>query len=173
VSTTTDYVSSVSLLSTVDFCYRGYTKLHRKLFMIKFIKKIINHVKFFYKGVDIDSPKNVTIGENVYIGKNVNIRGRGGVVIGDNVVIAFNTIILSANHNYKTGIPFGDDYILKPTIIGKGCWIGAGVIILPGVTIGDNVVVGAGTIVNQDIPDNAIICNDTKIKIIKYRKNAQ
>lgn len=125
----------------------------------------------FCRGVDIDCPESVVIEKGVFLGKNVTIRGRGGVKIGEKTVIAFNSAILSANHNYKSGIPFGGDYALKPTIIGKGCWIGAGVIILPGVNIGDNAVIGAGTIVNQNIPDNAIVCNDVNIRIIKYREN--
>ena len=40
--------------------------------------------------------------------------------------------------------------------IGRNCWLGAGVIVLPGVTIGDNVVVGAGSVVTKDLPDNVV-----------------
>lgn len=40
--------------------------------------------------------------------------------------------------------------------IGKNCWLGAGVIVLPGITIGDNVVIGAGSVVTKDLPDNVI-----------------
>ena len=40
--------------------------------------------------------------------------------------------------------------------IGKNCWLGAGVVVLPGVTIGDNTVIGAGSIVTKDIPANVV-----------------
>ena len=40
--------------------------------------------------------------------------------------------------------------------IGKNCWLGSGVVVLPGVTIGDNVVVGAGSIVTKDLPSNVV-----------------
>ena len=43
-----------------------------------------------------------------------------------------------------------------PVRIGKNCWLGAGVIVMPGVTIGDNVVIGAGSIVTKDIPSNVV-----------------
>ena len=43
-----------------------------------------------------------------------------------------------------------------PVHIGRNCWLGTGVIVLPGVTIGDNVVVGAGSIVTKDLPDNVV-----------------
>ena len=40
--------------------------------------------------------------------------------------------------------------------IGKNCWLGAGVIVMPGVTIGDNTVIGAGSVVTKDIPANVV-----------------
>ena len=43
-----------------------------------------------------------------------------------------------------------------PVRIGRNCWLGAGVIVLPGVTIGDNTVVGAGSVVTKDLPSNVL-----------------
>ena len=43
-----------------------------------------------------------------------------------------------------------------PVHIGRNCWLGAGVIVMPGVTIGDNAVIGAGSIVTKDIPANVV-----------------
>lgn len=43
-----------------------------------------------------------------------------------------------------------------PIHIGKNCWLGAGVIVVPGVTIGDNTVIGAGSVVTKDIPANSL-----------------
>lgn len=40
--------------------------------------------------------------------------------------------------------------------IGRNCWIGAGVMIMPGVTIGDNTVIGAGSVVTKDIPSDVV-----------------
>ena len=40
--------------------------------------------------------------------------------------------------------------------IGRNCWLGAGVIVLPGVTIGDHTVVGAGSVVTRDLPANVV-----------------
>lgn len=41
-------------------------------------------------------------------------------------------------------------------IIGRNCFIGNNVTILPGVTIGDNVVIGAGAVVTKSIPSNSV-----------------
>ena len=43
-----------------------------------------------------------------------------------------------------------------PIHIGRNCWLGAGVIVLPGVTVGDNTVIGAGSVVTRDIPANVV-----------------
>lgn len=43
-----------------------------------------------------------------------------------------------------------------PVVIGRNCWLGAGVIVLPGVKIGDNTVIGAGSVVTKDIPSNVV-----------------
>ena len=43
-----------------------------------------------------------------------------------------------------------------PVHIGRNCWLGAGVIVMPGVTIGDNTVIGAGSIVTRAIPSGVV-----------------
>ena len=43
-----------------------------------------------------------------------------------------------------------------PIRIGRNCWLGAGVIVVPGVTIGENTVIGAGSVVTKDIPANVV-----------------
>jgi acetyltransferase-like isoleucine patch superfamily enzyme len=40
--------------------------------------------------------------------------------------------------------------------IGNGCWIGAGVTILPGVTIGEGCVIGAGSVVTRSTEANGL-----------------
>ena len=51
-----------------------------------------------------------------------------------------------------------------PVRIGRNCWLGANVVVVPGVTIGDNVVVGAGSVVTHELPDNVIaVGNPCKI----------
>jgi acetyltransferase-like isoleucine patch superfamily enzyme len=40
--------------------------------------------------------------------------------------------------------------------VGRGAWVGAGVIVLPGVTIGDGAIIGAGSVVTKDVPPDCI-----------------
>ena len=44
--------------------------------------------------------------------------------------------------------------------IGRNCWLGAGVVVLPGVTIGDNAVVAAGSVVIRDVPPDTLVAGN-------------
>jgi len=83
----------------------------------------------------------------------------GSIVLGDNVKISHNVMILTGKHDFfNPGFPVvshGMD--IK---IGSNVWIGAGSIILGRVCIGDNVIVGAGSIVTKDVPSNCMVCCD-------------
>lgn len=58
-----------------------------------------------------------------------------------------------------------------PVKIGKNCWLGEGVIVMPGVTIGDGCVIGAHSVVNKDIPPASIAvgCPACVIKQFNYK----
>ena len=78
------------------------------------------------------------------------------IYIGDNTLIAPNVVISTAGHPIlpelrEKGYQFNADIH-----IGKNCWLGAGVKVMPGVTIGDNTVIGAGAVVTHDIPANVV-----------------
>ncbi len=82
--------------------------------------------------------------------------GRGGVEIGDNVMIASHTVITSLTHDPNAEI-YRKTLIKKKVIIKNNVWIGAGAIILPGVTIGDGAVIAAGSVVTKDVPSKTIV----------------
>lgn len=52
--------------------------------------------------------------------------------------------------------------------IGNDVWIGMNSIILPGVKIGNGVTIAAGSVVNKDIPDYAVV-GGVPAKIIKIK----
>lgn len=79
-------------------------------------------------------------------------------------------IIYSREH----GIDLNDSIRNQPKIsekiiIGDDVWIAAGAIILKGIKIGKGAVVSAGSIVNRDVPKNAIVAGNPA-RIIKYRE---
>lgn len=48
--------------------------------------------------------------------------------------------------------------IYKSVKIGKGCWIGANVTILPGVEVGDGCIIAAGSVVTKKLRTKLLIC---------------
>lgn len=100
--------------------------------------------------------RHVHFGKNVYANFNLTCVDDTHIYVGDCTMIAPNVTIASATHPIAPELrKKGYQYNL-PVHIGKNCWIGAGVIILPGVTIGDNTVVGAGSVVTKDLPANVV-----------------
>lgn len=71
-------------------------------------------------------------------------------MIGPNVTLA------TAGHPILPELRVKGLQFNMPVHIGKNCWLGAGVVVMPGVTIGDNSVIGAGSIVTKDIPANVV-----------------
>jgi len=45
----------------------------------------------------------------------------------------------------------------EPVVIGDGCWLGVGCVVLPGARLGRNVVVAANAVVRGDVPDNSVV----------------
>jgi len=117
----------------------------------------------------ISEPESVCIGNNVHIGDNAFFYSAGGLTIGDNTHISRDVTIYTVNHNNSgNALPYDDDEIPKPVLVGKNVRIGMNVNISPGVCIGDGAIIKMGTTVKQDIPELAIVGNPP-IKILKNR----
>lgn len=108
---------------------------------------------FFKKVYRMDIDKTCRISFKAKLDKT-NPRG---IHIGQDSYIAAGAYILS--HDYSRGLHLN-------TYIGKSCFIGINVIVLPGITIGDHVIVGSGAIVTKDVPSNCIVAGNPA-KIIK------
>lgn len=100
--------------------------------------------------------KNVHFGKKVYANFNLTLVDDIEIFVGDCTMIGPNVTIATAGHPILPKLrEEGYQYNL-PVHIGRNCWLGSGVIILPGVTVGDNSVIGAGSVVTRDIPANSV-----------------
>lgn len=99
---------------------------------------------------------HVHFGKNVYANFNLTCVDDTHIYVGDYTMIGPNVTLATAGHPILPQLREKGYQYNASVRIGKNCWIGAGVIVLPGVTIGDNVVVGAGSIVTKDLPSNVI-----------------
>ena len=116
------------------------------------------------------SISNATIGRDVSIGKGSYLAG--GLIqsarIGEYCSLGPAVILGPTEHrlDFWTTSPYEAlDAGCEPGItdkprvaplLGKGVWVGAGVVILQGVTIGDRAVIAAGAVVTRDVPAGEI-----------------
>lgn len=126
----------------------------------------------FYPGVSIAPGRNLVIGDDVDLSLDVVILSSGGVTIGDRSLIGFRSQILAGNH----AIPDSHERIfdapaeLKPITIGQDVWIGANSLILAGVTIGEGAVVAGGSVVTKSV-DPFTIVGGNPARLIRKRGN--
>ncbi len=108
--------------------------------------------------------KHVHFGKNVYANSNLTLVDDTHIYVGDGTMFGPNVVIATAGHPILPVLREQAYQYNFPIHIGKNCWLGAGVIVVPGVTIGDNTVIGAGSIVTKDIPSNVVaVGNPCKI----------
>lgn len=100
--------------------------------------------------------KHVHFGKNVYANFGLTLVDDTHIYVGDGTMFGPNCVIATAGHPIDPVLRERQLQYNIPVHIGKNCWLGAGVLVMPGVTIGDNTVIGAGSVVTKDIPANVI-----------------
>ena len=99
---------------------------------------------------------HVHLGRNIYANAGLKLVDDTHIYIGDCTMLGPNVVIATAGHPIDPELRSRGLQYNMPVRIGKNCWLGAGVVVMPGVTIGDNTVIGAGSIVTKDIPSNVV-----------------
>ena len=99
---------------------------------------------------------NVHFGKGVYANFNLTLVDDTHIYVGDHTMLGPNVTLATAGHPIYPPLREKAYQYNVPVRIGKNCWLGAGVIVMPGVTIGDNTVIGAGSVVTKDIPANVV-----------------
>lgn len=100
--------------------------------------------------------KHVHFGKNVYANFNLTLVDDTHIYVGDYTLFGPNVTVATAGHPINPELRQQGYQYNAPVYIGKNCWIGAGVVIVPGVKIGDNTVIGAGSVVTKDIPSGVV-----------------
>ena len=100
--------------------------------------------------------KHVHFGKGVYANFNLTCVDDTHIYVGDHTMFGPNVTLATAGHPILPSLREKAYQYNMPVKIGRNCWLGAGVVVLPGVTIGDNTVIGAGSIVTKDIPANVV-----------------
>ena len=100
--------------------------------------------------------RHVHFGKNIYANFNLTLVDDSHIYVGDHTMFGPNVTVASAGHPILPELREKAYQYNASVHIGKNCWIGAGVVIVPGITVGNNVVIGAGSIVTKDLPDNVV-----------------
>ena len=123
-------------------------------------------VREYYGGTYSPS---VRIGDNVSIGNRFSALSAEPIIIENDVLIASDVLITSENHGINpelsssyANIPLDS----KPVFIGRGCWIGEKVTIMPGVNLGERCIVAANAVVTKTVPAYSMVAG-VPAKIIK------
>lgn len=111
------------------------------------------------------SPFQIEMNGRGVLGRGFMLLGSGVLKLGDNMMMAPNVLIITADHMVNRG-KHEDGEKVGDVSIGDNVWIGAKVTILKGVTVGDNVTIGAGSVVTKNIPSNCVIAGNPA-RIIK------
>jgi len=102
--------------------------------------------------------QNVFIGNKVVIGDNVKIQNN--VSVYDNVTLESDvfcgpSMVFTNVYNPRSAVPRKDEY--RNTLVKRGATMGANSTIVCGITIGEYAFIGAGSVVNRDVPDYALM----------------
>ena len=115
------------------------------------------------EGVYIEAPfyanfggHHCHFGKMVYANYHLTCVDDTHIYIGDYTMLGPNVTIATAGHPILPQLREQLYQYNMPVHIGRNCWIGAGVVIMPGVTVGDNTVIGAGSVVTKDIPADVV-----------------
>lgn len=100
--------------------------------------------------------RHVHFGKNVYANFGLTMVDDTDIYVGDYTMIGPHVTIATAGHPILPALREENCQYNLPVRIGRNCWLGAGVVVLPGVSIGENSVIGAGSIVTRDIPANVV-----------------
>ncbi len=125
----------------------------------KLLFKKIKSLALIYPGVYFTHTYGIEAGHNFSVNSGAILDGRGGITIGDGVMIGPHTAIYSSGHNYtQTDRPMTSlDHVIAPVIISDDVWIGAHVCITGGITIGRGAIVAAGAVVTKDVEPYTIV----------------
>jgi len=124
-----------------------------------------------YPGVYLTHTYGIKAGRSFSINSGALMDGRGGISIGDHVMVGPYAVIVSSNHDFRQTIaPMSTlDHIFSPVSIGDDVWIGAHAVITPGVKIGDGALISAGSVVTGNVGEYEIV-GGIPAKVIGTRK---
>jgi len=101
----------------------------------------------------------VSVGAKSVLGQECTISAYQHVSIGRECIVADRVMLIDFDHGVvDVERPIRQQGIYKRDVrVGHNVWIGYGACLLRGVTVGNNCVIGTNSVVNKDVPDDAVV----------------
>ncbi len=108
--------------------------------------------------------ENCSLGQNVFVGNKViighNVKIQNNVSVYDNVILEDDvfcgpSMVFTNVYNPRSAVSRKQEY--KETLVKRGATLGANCTIVCGNMIGQYAFIGAGSVVNRDVPDFALM----------------
>jgi acetyltransferase-like isoleucine patch superfamily enzyme len=112
---------------------------------------------------------SIKIGDHSFVGQGCRISGQGGLTIGNDTMIAANTVVIPSNHNIDSQeLPYKNQGETSLGItIGDNCWIGANCTVLDGVVMEKGTILAAGSVLNRSAGEGNVILGGSPARILK------
>lgn len=89
------------------------------------------------------------------------------IELGRDVSFGPEVMVLTGTHRLGGHVERAGAFATAPVVVGDGAWIGARCTLLPGVTVGAGAVVAAGSVVNKDVPADALVAGVPAVVVVK------
>lgn len=143
-------------------------------FILRFLLNRVGNNSFFIYRSYMYAPHRIQIGKHCLVNRGCRLDGRGGISMGDYVMLGPGCSINSSSHKFdNTDIPIllqGLKY--GGVIIEDDVWLGMNSVIMPGITVGSGAIVGANSVVTRNVPPFAIV-GGNPARVLKFRKSSK
>ena len=154
------FINPVRVIGSVSLCGRVMYFIKRPFLIFGTWLGFVN-IEYSYVHGD---KKRVKIGKRCSTGNTIFNVASGDITIGDDTLLSHSCMLLTGIHRFYNGrrASLDPNHTIKEVpltkrdiVIGRGCFIAAGVIIIGPVEIGDNVIIAAGSVVTKNIESSS------------------
>ncbi len=115
-----------------------------------------------YASVKVWLPANLDLGRHVTVGPGVRLYNQGRITVGERTVISQRAHICASTHDVRDP---HFQLVVRPILIGPGCWVAAEAFVGPGVTMAARSVLGARGALFGDTEADGIYRGNPAVKI--------
>lgn len=107
-----------------------------------------------FRGTNVLGAQHLELGDRVQVGFRVVLDARGGLTVGEDVLLSSDCQLLTADHNVDSA---AFERQVAPIVIADHAWVATRAMVLAGVTIGRGGVVAAGGVASRDVAPREIV----------------